>query len=93
MIVVSTGCPAGVGPEVSVAAAAKLRGTTSILVGDEGTLRAAAVRVGVAARRLVPWEGEAEGVGSARNPRGAIFIVQSGPTWLSSHTSTPHTIS
>jgi 4-hydroxythreonine-4-phosphate dehydrogenase len=81
MIVVSTGCPAGVGPEVSVAAAAKLKGTTSILVGDEGTLRAAAKRIGVGAQRLVLWDGEQEreGAGSARPPRGAIFIIQSGP--------------
>jgi 4-hydroxythreonine-4-phosphate dehydrogenase len=84
MIVVSTGCPAGVGPEVSVSAAANLNDATSILVGDEGTLRAAAERVGVATRRLVLWEGEIRGerkksVGSALKPRGAIFFVQAGP--------------
>lgn len=79
MIVVSTGCPSGVGPEVSVLAAAKLPSNETLLVGDEGTLRAAAERVGVAARRLVPWEGEGEGVGAARSRRGAIFIVAAGP--------------
>lgn len=78
MIVVSTGCPAGVGPEVSVAAAAKLKDMTCVLVGDEGTLRAAAKCVHVAERRLVPWQGE--GAGSARKPRGAIFFVQAGPS-------------
>jgi 4-hydroxythreonine-4-phosphate dehydrogenase len=77
MIVVSTGCPSGVGPEVSVAAAAKLPSTTCILVGDEGTLRAAAERVGVAGRRLIAFR--REGVGAARKPRGAIFFVASGP--------------
>jgi 4-hydroxythreonine-4-phosphate dehydrogenase len=77
MIVVSTGCPAGVGPEVSVAAAAKLKDTACVLVGDEGTLRAAARSVRVAEGRLVPWEGA--GAFSALKLRGSIFFVQTGP--------------
>ncbi len=72
MIVVSTGCPAGVGPEVSVLAAAKLRGTTTVLVGDEATLRAAADRVRVPQERLVRL---------ARRPpdRTTIAILPAGP--------------
>jgi 4-hydroxythreonine-4-phosphate dehydrogenase len=72
MIVVSTGCPSGIGPEVSVAAAAKLRTAPCVLVGDEGTLRAAAELVGVAQRRLVAFQGNP--------PRpGQIAILHQGP--------------
>ncbi|HEX4336347.1 MAG TPA: 4-hydroxythreonine-4-phosphate dehydrogenase PdxA [Polyangiaceae bacterium] len=73
MIVVSTGCPAGIGPEVSVLAAAKLRDVEAVLVGDERTLRAAAESVGVAQRRLVAFDG-----GAAR-VKNAIPFVQIGP--------------
>lgn len=59
LLVVSTGCPSGIGPEVSVAAAAKSKGAVTVLLGDEGTLRKAAGVVGVAQRRLVPWDGRA----------------------------------
>jgi 4-hydroxythreonine-4-phosphate dehydrogenase len=54
ILAVSTGCPAGVGPEISVAAAARTGGlAASLLVGDPRTLRRAAEVVGVARRRLV----------------------------------------
>jgi 4-hydroxythreonine-4-phosphate dehydrogenase len=59
LLVVSTGCPSGIGPEVSVAAAAKLTGATTVLLGDESTLRAAAELCGVAQRRLKAWDGQA----------------------------------
>src|SRR6478609_5108187 len=59
LLVVSSGCPAGIGPEVSVAAAAKLKGASVVLLGDEGTLRAAAELRGVPQRRLVAWDGQA----------------------------------
>jgi len=59
LLVVSTGCPCGIGPEVSVAAAAKSKGAAIVLLGDEGTLRAAAELRGVAQRRLVRWDGQA----------------------------------
>ena len=59
LLVVSTGCPSGIGPEVSVAAAAKLKGATVILLGDEATLRAAATLRGVPQKRLVAWDGRA----------------------------------
>jgi len=72
MIVVSTGCPCGVGPEVSVKAAASLRGVRSLLVGDLATLRAAAKVVGVSETRLVP-------LGAPGAPANAISVVQAGP--------------
>ncbi len=58
MIVVSVGCPAGIGPEVSVAAAARLRGGSCVLVGDAETIADAARLVGVSTRRLAPFEGQ-----------------------------------
>lgn len=50
MIVVSIGCPAGVGPEVAVAGARHLKGGV-VLVGDAGTIRQAATAAGVAELR------------------------------------------
>jgi 4-hydroxythreonine-4-phosphate dehydrogenase len=58
MIVVSLGCPAGVGPEVSVAAAARFRDGPCVLVGDRQTIFEAARLAGVAARRLAAWQGQ-----------------------------------
>jgi 4-phospho-D-threonate 3-dehydrogenase / 4-phospho-D-erythronate 3-dehydrogenase len=56
-LAVSVGCPCGIGPEVSVAAAAKLArsvpGARAVLVGDLGALRAAARVLGLAPERLV----------------------------------------
>ena len=73
MIVVSTGCPAGIGPEVSVLGAAKLRDVPAVLVGDEGTLRAAADTVGVSERRFVSYTpGE-------KPARGKINVLHVGP--------------
>lgn len=57
MIVVSIGCPSGIGPEVSVAAAAKLRGVARVLVGDERTILDAAALMGVSARRFARFDG------------------------------------
>lgn len=57
LLVVSTGCPCGIGPEVSVAAAAELDGASTVLLGDEATLRAAAELRGVSQKRLVRWDG------------------------------------
>ena len=70
MIIVSTGCPAGVGPEVSVAAAARL-GRPSLLIGDVETLRLAAKRVGVPAERLVPF--------TRRARKGDVQVLHVGP--------------
>ncbi|HVU04069.1 MAG TPA: 4-hydroxythreonine-4-phosphate dehydrogenase PdxA [Polyangiaceae bacterium] len=77
MLVVSTGCPAGVGPEVSVAAAAKLRGANVVLVGDLETLRAAAKLVGVDPERLVPVSGKA--FDRSKRPRGVLSVLPVGP--------------
>ncbi|MBK8998864.1 MAG: 4-hydroxythreonine-4-phosphate dehydrogenase PdxA [Myxococcales bacterium] len=70
MIAVSTGCPAGVGPEVSVAAAARL-GKPCVLVGDSATLLLAAERVGVSRDRLVPF--------ARRAKQGQIHLLHVGP--------------
>ena len=59
LLVVSTGCPAGIGPEVSVAAALQVKRAAKVLLGDEGTLRAAAELIGIAQKRLVRWDGQA----------------------------------
>ena len=52
-IVVSVGCPCGVGPEVSVVAAAREKRARVLLVGDEGAVRAAAEGRRVASSRVV----------------------------------------
>jgi len=54
MIVISTGCPAGIGPEISVKAAAEAK-FACLLVGDFATLKAASKLVGVDPKRLVRW--------------------------------------
>ncbi|MEP7049304.1 MAG: 4-hydroxythreonine-4-phosphate dehydrogenase PdxA [Pseudomonadota bacterium] len=70
LLVVSVGCPCGIGPEVSVRAAAKVPGT--VLVGDIETLREAAELVSVSQKRLVPFDG------AIRDPR-AIYVHGVGP--------------
>ena len=72
-LVVSVGCPCGIGPEVSVRAAAKVPGT--VLVGDWEMLHVAAELTGVSRKRLVPFEGE------CRDPR-AIYVHGVGPKLL-----------
>ena len=72
MIVVSSGCPAGVGPQVCVAAAAKFMSRPLVLVGDWDTLLSAARLEGVAARRFVRFEG-------SQPPRGRIGVLTAGP--------------
>lgn len=53
VIAISLGCPSGVGPEVAVAGAAKVREARCVLVGDEAVVRRAAALRRVASRRLV----------------------------------------
>jgi 4-hydroxythreonine-4-phosphate dehydrogenase len=72
LVFVSAGCPAGIGPEVAVAAAAKLRGASIVLVGDVGTLLSAAALVHVGEQHLVPFDGTPPA-------RGSIGLVQAGP--------------
>ncbi len=52
-LVVSIGCPCGVGPEVSVVAAAAERTSRVLLVGDVGAIRAAAAGRGIDSKRVV----------------------------------------
>lgn len=73
MIVVSTGCPASIGPEVSVRAAAHLSGTPRILVGDEGTLLAAADLCGIPRGDLARYE-----PGAALRAN-ATYVFPAGP--------------
>ena len=56
-IVVSVGCPCGIGPEVSVVAAAGEKRAPVLLVGDEAAIRAAAKGRGIAQKRIVRVEG------------------------------------
>jgi 4-hydroxythreonine-4-phosphate dehydrogenase len=69
-LVVSVGCPCGIGPEVSVRAAAKVAGT--VLVGDFDMLQEAAELVSVPRKRLLKFEGQ------IRDPR-AIYVHSVGP--------------
>lgn len=71
MIVVSTGCPCGIGPEVSVAAAARLRGVRCVLVGSRHVLEKAASVVGVSPRKLKPFDPNAAALG--------VFVHDVGP--------------
>jgi 4-hydroxythreonine-4-phosphate dehydrogenase len=71
--VVSVGCPCGIGPEVSVRAAAKIPGT--VLVGDWDMLREAAELVKVSTKRLLRFDGE------CRDPR-AIYVHSIGTKLL-----------
>ena len=73
MLVVSIGCPAGIGPEVSVAGAARVRGIPRILVGDQETILEAADRVGVPRRKFAP-------LGSALGDTKKIRIHAVGPS-------------
>lgn len=54
VLAVSVGCPSGIGPEVSVVAAARTPSAAIVLVGDEAVIRRAARLRKVAARRFVP---------------------------------------
>lgn len=71
MLVVSVGCPCGIGPEVSVRAAAKVPGC--VLVGDWEMLQEAAELVAVSRRRLVRFNGE------CTDPK-AIYVHEVGPS-------------
>jgi 4-hydroxythreonine-4-phosphate dehydrogenase len=72
MIVISVGCPASVGPEVSVAAASRLRGEPRVLVGSSLAIRQAAELVGVADKRLRVY-------GSEPPQNGRLYVLEAGP--------------
>ena len=74
MIVVSTGCPAGIGPEISVRAAARLN-ASCVLIGDWNVLNAAAELVELPRERLVKFTGDSI-------PRSKIGVAQAGPRLL-----------
>lgn len=71
LLVISTGCPASIGPEIALAAAQKLHGSAALLLGDEATLREAAELLGIAQRKLVRWDGQ------ERAP-GKLYFAQVG---------------
>jgi 4-hydroxythreonine-4-phosphate dehydrogenase len=70
VLVVSIGCPAGIGPEVSVAAASRVRGVRCVLVGDEATILQAADLVGVPRGRFERFEPGARSQKLAIHPAG-----------------------
>jgi 4-hydroxythreonine-4-phosphate dehydrogenase len=72
MLVVSIGCPASIGPEVSVAAASQVRGQPCVLVGSLLAIQRAAALVGVAASRLVPYSGQ-------KPRKGVLYVLEAGP--------------
>lgn len=57
LLVISMGCPAGVGPEVAVAAAAAQRRARTVLVGDLHAVHEACRLRGVPQKRIVPVMG------------------------------------
>jgi 4-hydroxythreonine-4-phosphate dehydrogenase len=71
LLVVSTGCPSGIGPEVSLSAALEATGPTKVLLGDEATLRRAAEMLRIPQSRLIRWDGR------ARDP-SRIFLAPVG---------------
>lgn len=72
-VVVSTGCPSGIGPEVSVAAAARFRAAPTVLVGDQATIAHAAELRGVDPARFRPF-------GDDRPlSRRSIYVLHTGP--------------
>jgi 4-hydroxythreonine-4-phosphate dehydrogenase len=54
ILAVSIGCPAGIGPEVAVIAAARMKEARCVLIGDMTVIRRAAKLRRVALERLVP---------------------------------------
>jgi 4-hydroxythreonine-4-phosphate dehydrogenase len=77
MIVVSIGCPASVGPEVSLAALKRLKtgrqkAAGAVLVGSALAIRKAAELVGVSARRFEDYQGQ-------RVEPGRLYVLDPGP--------------
>jgi 4-phospho-D-threonate 3-dehydrogenase / 4-phospho-D-erythronate 3-dehydrogenase len=94
MLVVSVGCPAGIGPEVSVEAAAKTEpthdegraGSTDVLlVGDFATLQRAAKVRGIDPKRLV----RVEQVPKVARRGKAIHVLQPTPDRVRAGFGTP----
>jgi 4-hydroxythreonine-4-phosphate dehydrogenase len=78
-LAVSIGCPSGIGPEVSVRAARKVRDARVVLVGDLGVVRRAAKVSGVAPESFVPVASAREGFALGARLTG---VVQPGSPLL-----------
>ncbi len=74
-LAISIGCPCGVGPEVSVAAASSLRGARALFVGDLGAIRAAARVCRVREDRFVVVP---EAADAWHLPKGLFGVLQPG---------------
>ncbi|HEX8790259.1 MAG TPA: 4-hydroxythreonine-4-phosphate dehydrogenase PdxA [Polyangiaceae bacterium] len=72
-IAVSIGCPCGIGPEVSVVAAASERRARVLLVGDERAIREAATGRRIAQKRIVRVARPEDAWGL---PRGTVPVWQ-----------------
>jgi 4-hydroxythreonine-4-phosphate dehydrogenase len=72
MIVVSIGCPASVGPEVSLSALRRLKTDGAVVVGSALAIRQAAELVGVPTRRLEDYTGQPLA-------KGRLYILDVGP--------------
>jgi 4-hydroxythreonine-4-phosphate dehydrogenase len=72
MIVVSVGCPASVGPEVSLAAVRRGRQQPCVLVGSRLALQRAAELVGVRWARFQAYSGQ-------ELRRGSLYFLDAGP--------------
>jgi 4-hydroxythreonine-4-phosphate dehydrogenase len=72
MIVVSVGCPASVGPEVTLAALRRLRGQPCVLVGSPLAIHRAAELTAVPASRLDTYRGQ-----PLRGNR--LYVLEAGP--------------
>src|SRR6187402_395372 len=71
LVVVSTGCPAGIGPEVSLKAALQRGAGPLVLVGDRGSLVAAAPLCGVDPA----WVARLPSYDAAKAPRLSVCDV------------------
>jgi 4-hydroxythreonine-4-phosphate dehydrogenase len=74
LVAVSIGCPSGIGPEVSVAAASGLTDAICLLVGEGWVVERAARIVGVSSRRLVPVRDPRRARIELGERRGAIGV-------------------
>jgi 4-hydroxythreonine-4-phosphate dehydrogenase len=72
-LVLSLGCPSGIGPEVAVAAAASVRGARTLLVGDLGAACAAARVRGVELSRVARVTEPAEAFEAPAKNRVFVF--------------------
>ncbi len=76
LLVVSTGCPASIGPEVSLAAALRTRGVARVLVGNARVLARAAKLLGSDPAMLEPITEQAV----CQGPRRAkLYVLDTGP--------------